>query len=86
MKKRVVLIKGGRIHFIYDDAMRPLMDQGKTEVRRASYVEPINTPVGVKWQADMSPVGGPVLGPFDLRQQALDREIEWLNEHSLGIA
>ena len=35
------------------------------------------------WWADMGPVGGPVLGPFKTRGDALTKEIEWLQEHDL---
>lgn len=36
-----------------------------------------------KWWADLLPVGGPVLGPFDKRQEALDAETEWLRAHNI---
>lgn len=36
-----------------------------------------------KWWADMAPVGGPVLGPFDGRQQALDEEVAWLRANNI---
>ena len=39
-------------------------------------------PLG-KWYADMSPVNGPVLGPFDSRSQALENEEIWLRIHRL---
>jgi hypothetical protein len=35
------------------------------------------------WWADLTIVGGPVLGPYNLRETALDAEIAWLNEHGL---
>jgi hypothetical protein len=35
------------------------------------------------WWADMSPVRGPVLGPFEERQEALDAEVEWLYKNHL---
>jgi hypothetical protein len=60
---------------IYSDEHAELLAMGKSETRRASHVEPC----GSKWTADMSPVGGPLLGPFDLRQQALDAEVAYLN-------
>jgi len=31
------------------------------------------------WTADMAPVGGPLLGPFKLRADALAAEREWLS-------
>ena len=30
------------------------------------------------WQADLSPSNGPVLGPFRVRQDAINAEIAWL--------
>ena len=60
---------------IYSDEHADFLRTGKTTVRRVSNVEP--APEG-GWTADMSPVGGPVLGPFALRQQALDAEVEYL--------
>lgn len=85
MKKHVIKIKDGRIRFIYDDKLRGLMDHGKATVHRASHVEPIVTN-GIKWQADLSPVKGPILGPFNGRQEALDREVEWLRDNNIPIA
>jgi hypothetical protein len=37
-----------------------------------------------KWFADLLPSDGPVLGPFDTRQAALDAEVEWLNAHNFN--
>ena len=34
-----------------------------------------------RWLADLSPSGGPTLGPFDERSQAIGAEIDWLNEN-----
>ena len=38
------------------------------------------------WWADMTPVGGPVLGPYDTREEALDDEKTWLLEHHIPTA
>ena len=35
------------------------------------------------WWADMRPSGGPILGHFRSRQEALDAELAWLSEHHL---
>lgn len=70
----------GSIHFLYDDGLMPLMDEGEATVARASHVEPV---VGGGWQADMAPVGGPVLGPFDTHAQALTAERKWLEDRNL---
>lgn len=67
----------GDLQFIYCDRLAPLLEMGKATVKRASHVEP----AGKKWTADMSPVNGPVLGPFKLRQQALDAERAWLQDN-----
>jgi len=69
-----IRIKGNQIRFIYNDNLSGLMDQGKTEIKRASHVEPENG----KWVADLSPVKGPKLGPFDRRSEALEAEVDWL--------
>lgn len=63
--------------FVYKDELRPLLEIGEAQVCRASHVEPC----GTQWTADLSPVGGPLLGPFDLRQDALDAEVAWLAAH-----
>ena len=53
---------------------------GEVDVVRASHVEP---DTHGKWWADLSPVGGPSLGPFDRRSQALAAEADWLRTHWL---
>jgi hypothetical protein len=68
----------GEVRFIWSDALQPLLALGKAVIRRASHVEP--TAVG-QWTADLSPVGGPLLGPFTFRQDALDAEVDWLANH-----
>jgi hypothetical protein len=52
-----------------------LTQLGTVDIRRASHVEPRNDN---SWYADLSPVGGPMLGPFDRRSDALDAERRWL--------
>jgi hypothetical protein len=71
----------GTLHCIYDDCLADLFKEGQTTITRASHVEP--TADG-QWTADMSPSGGPVLGPFPLRQTALDAEVAWLEEKLFG--
>lgn len=66
----------GFIEFVYDDELVGLLDLGEATVVRASHVEP-----RAGWTADMSPSGGPVLGPFRLRSEALQAERDWLAEH-----
>ena len=69
----------GELRFLFDDALTPLLQLGEASIRRASYVEPI----GVSWHADLSPVGGPLLGPFALRSDALAAEAAWLLERGI---
>ena len=79
--RKIVIDEGGTLRFIHDDALVGLLREGDARIERASHVEPGGD--GTQWIADLSPVSGPALGPFDLRQQALDAEIEWLNENRL---
>lgn len=38
-----------------------------------------------EWQADLSPVSGPVLGPYTSRKAAIFDEVEWLNKNILSV-
>ena len=69
----------GVVRAVYDELL-DLAVLGPRVITRASHVEP--TPEG-RWQADLSPVGGPVLGPFHRRSAALKAEQTWLEEHWL---
>ena len=53
---------------------------GRLKIARGSHVEP--TADG-RWSADLAPVGGPVLGPFSHRSEALAAERQWLETHWL---
>ncbi len=63
----IVISPQGEVRCVYDEAI-DLHELGPLQIRRASYVEP--SPEG-RWRADLAPVDGPVLGPFDLRTEAL---------------
>lgn len=39
-----------------------------------------------QWYADLLPVEGPVLGPFDHKQEALDEEAKWLAANGFPLA
>ena len=69
----------GTVRCLYDETL-DLSQLGPVSIRRASHVEP--TQQG-QWQADLSPVDGPVLGPFALRSEALSAEVEWLQTNWL---
>jgi hypothetical protein len=38
------------------------------------------------WWADLTPVDGPVLGPYNTRDYALKEEIEWLDKNGTPFA
>ena len=69
----------GTLRCIYSEEI-DLHALGTPTVSRASHVEPYEHG---RWLADLSPVGGPFLGPFDSRSQALTAESEWLETHWL---
>jgi hypothetical protein len=54
---------------------------GELTIQRASHVEPASDG---QWLANLSPVHGPQLGPFDTRSQALAAELRWLEQHWLS--
>ncbi len=72
----------GTVRAIYDETI-PLAALGSVDIQRASHVEP--TTDG-RWTADLSPVGGPKLGPFAHRSEALDAEQQWLLRHWLTLS
>jgi hypothetical protein len=76
----LVIHPDGTAETIYDDRLLPVLTGlGRLAVRRASHVEPVTEGrFTVGWQADLSPVGGPVLGPFASRREALEAETKWL--------
>lgn len=71
----------GIIRCLYDEAI-DLTALGPGHIERASHVEP---DADGSWWADLSPVDGPGLGPFDLRSQALAAEQNWIEEHALAV-
>ena len=75
----LIILPSGMARCIYDEAL-PLSELGKLSITRASHVEP--NPVG-QWIADLSPVSGPKLGPFDQRTDALAAEVDWLRRNWL---
>jgi hypothetical protein len=56
---------------------------GTVAIRRASHVEP---DAQGRWSADLGPVGGPVLGPFPRRSEALAAEVAWLESRWLAAS
>lgn len=76
-KNSISIGKDGTLTMIYDDKLVGLLAQGQAVTTRASHVEPAEG----GWVADLSPVNGPKLGPFPLRQEALDAEVAYLLEN-----
>ena len=71
---RLVVAPDGQVRAIYGEEIA-LDSLGPPRIVRASTVEP---DPGGRWHADLSPVAGPVLGPFPRRGEALDAERAWL--------
>ena len=67
----------GRLRFVWADEARELLALGHSMIERASHVEPM---ADCRWTADLAPIDGPLLGPFDSRSEALAAEVaavEW---------
>jgi hypothetical protein len=77
---QLVIESTGTVRCVYAEAI-DLSALGAPSIRRASHVEPDESG---QWWADLSPVGGPMLGPFPSRTPALDDERAWLEEHWLS--
>jgi hypothetical protein len=67
----------GQVRCLYGEEL-DLDSLGSLTIRRASHVEP--TECG-SWTADLSLIGGPKLGPFAQRSQALAAEARWIEGH-----
>ncbi|MCB9951646.1 MAG: hypothetical protein H6824_11755 [Planctomycetaceae bacterium] len=76
---QLLIEPSGNCRCVYSEAI-DVREIGEASIRRGSHVEP--TPDG-RWTADLSPVNGPLLGPFPTRSDAIDAEVEWLLEHWL---
>ena len=77
---QLVITPGGVVLCIYSEDI-DLFALGSPTISRASHVEPDEHG---RWLADLSPVGGPVLGPFGHRSEALAAEHSWLETNWLG--
>ncbi len=66
----------GQIRCLYDEAV-DLASLGTLAIRRASHVEPDQHG---NWWSDLTPVGGPQLGPYIRRTLALHAERCWLEQ------
>lgn len=76
---QIVIRTDGSIQCLYGEAI-DLRQLGALTIARASHVE---ADAMGHWMADLSPVGGPNLGPFTTRSQALAAEEAWILAHRL---
>jgi hypothetical protein len=76
---QLIVHPDGQVRCVYGEEI-DLASLGQLTIRRGSHVEP---DADGAWWADLGPVGGPKLGPFDRRSEALDAEREWLEDHWL---
>ncbi|MHC2070815.1 hypothetical protein ACYFX5_25365 [Bremerella sp. T1] len=79
---QIVIAPGGGIRCVYDEAI-DLSLLGKVQISRGSHVEPNKRGY---WFADLAPVGGPRLGPFLRRTEALAAEVAWLEANWLSAS
>ncbi len=75
----LVILPSGQARCIYGEEIE-LHSLGLLAVSRGSHVEPDE--LG-QWRADLSPVDGPMLGPFPQRSEALAAEQTWLEDNWL---
>jgi hypothetical protein len=76
---QLVIRPDGQIRGIYAEEIL-LNTLGLPSISRASHVEPDRDG---HWHADLSPLQGPILGPFTSRSEALTAEVAWLEVHWL---
>ncbi len=76
---QLVIDPKGCVRCVYAEAI-DLNELGPPSIRRGSHVEPNDDG---QWTADLSPVNGPLLGPFAIRTKALNAEVEWLHANWL---
>jgi hypothetical protein len=78
----LVITANGEIRLIYQEEV-DLSTLGAACIQRASHVEP---DAHGRWWADLRPVDGPILGPFEQRRLALTAEILWLRQSFMRIS
>ena len=76
---QLVIQSDGHVRCVYSEEI-PLCTLGSLEICRGSHVEPADNG---QWFADLSPVEGPLLGPFEQRSSALAAELDWLEKNWL---
>jgi hypothetical protein len=79
---RLVIDAQAAVRALYDEAF-DLSPLGELSIRRASHVEP---DAAGRWWADLAPSGGPKLGPFARRSEAVAAEMAWIEAHGLSTS
>ena len=77
----LVIGADGGVRALYSEEI-DLSTLGPLSITRASHVEPDSSG---RWLADLSPLGGPLLGPFTCRSAALDAEQKWIETNWLSV-
>jgi len=87
-KGQRILIKDGKVTSLYKDGnSHQLLEKlgGRENIRRASFVEaPEEELNGIEFTVDLRPSGGPVITGFKSYSEAVEAEVEWLNENTLN--
>ena len=76
---KLIIDPQGSVRCVYAETI-DLARLGRLVISRSSHVEPDDEGC---WFADLAPVGGPKLGPFSCRSDALTAEAEWLDAYWL---
>lgn len=76
----LIITPAGVVHAIYGEVI-PLETLGPPRITRASRVEP---DAKGQWWADLGLCGGPQLGPYPRRSDALQAEVAWLKTYWLS--
>lgn len=74
---QLVIMPNGLLRCLYSETL-DLHAFGRPKIARASQVEPDEQG---HWIADLALVGGPKLGPFTRRSEALEAETRWLEQN-----
>ena len=77
---QLIIDRHGTVRCVYDETIN-LTAIGTLRITRGSHVEPTSDG---RWLADLSPVQGPLLGPFITRSEALQAERRWLEVNWLA--
>jgi hypothetical protein len=70
----------GGIRCLYTEAF-DLATLGSLTIRRVSQIEPDHSGY---WWADLKALGGPRLGPYTRRSEAISAEVTWVEHYLFG--